>query len=198
LRTALLSRFGGSQPATVTAVEPPGTVRLDDGTRVSADVVVLATGAWTAAVLRASGIPAALRTKHIQVCRYRAYHPGLPAFVDETSGLYGRPDEPGVVLLGLPSDRWDVDPAGPVADPALEARVRATAAERLPGVGLRPTGRVVSAADCYSEPAGLALRPAGRGLWTFSGGSGAAAKIALAASRFAAAELTTTMTYTGG
>jgi hypothetical protein len=54
-----------------------------------------------------------------------------------------------------------------------------------------PPPRTFAAADCYHDPAGLALRPVttGSALYTFTGGSGGAAKAALATSRAAAAAL---------
>jgi glycine/D-amino acid oxidase-like deaminating enzyme len=209
LRHAVLARLGAAgvvpERATVTAAGPDGTLRLADG-RPLRGVVVLATGAGTPQLLAANGIAhpsGVLRTKHIQVGRYPATGTGMPAFVDETSGLYGRGDGTGAVLLGLPSTRWDVAAQDPPEDPTLEARTRATAARRLPGLVTGPATRIVSAADCYhlptgGDPGGLALRTLGPGLWTFTGGSGAAAKIALSASRVAAAELSRTLTVHGG
>ena len=210
LRHAALARLDAAgvpapEPATVTAVTPEGELRLADGRRLYG-VVVLATGAGTPDLLRASplangtGVP---RTKHIQVGRYPATGLELPAFVDETSGLYGRTDGTGFMLLGVPSPHWDVAASGPPADPAVETTVRATAARRLPGVVAGPATRIVSAADCYhpsagADPGGLALRALGPALWTFTGGSGGAAKIALSASRVAAAELTRMLTVHGG
>ncbi|MEU5827978.1 NAD(P)/FAD-dependent oxidoreductase [Micromonospora tulbaghiae] len=169
-------------------------VELRDGRRLTGDLVVVAAGAWTPRLLRAAGLPTSLRTKHIQYAHHATGRDDLPCFVDETSGLYGRPAGPGRVLLGLPSDRWDVDPPVPEPDADLAARVRAVAARRLPGVDLRPAGPPVSAADCYSEPAGLALRHVAGAVHTFTGGSGGAAKTVLAASRLAATALLNTRT----
>ncbi|WP_431874949.1 NAD(P)/FAD-dependent oxidoreductase [Micromonospora marina] len=169
-------------------------VELCDGRRLTGDLVVVAAGAWTPRLLRAAGLPTSLRTKHIQYARHVTGRAELPCFVDETSGLYGRPAGPGRVLLGLPSDRWDVDPPSPEPDAALAARVLAVAARRLPGLDPRPAGPPVSAADCYSEPAGLALRHVAGAVHTFTGGSGGAAKTVLAASRLAATALLHTRT----
>jgi glycine/D-amino acid oxidase-like deaminating enzyme len=204
LRHAVLARLDAAgvpapEPVTVAAATPDGELRLADGRRLHG-VVVLATGAGTPELLRASGLAdgtAVPRTKHIQVGRYPAAGPQTPAFVDETSGLYGRTDGTGFVLLGLPSPHWDVAASEPPADLDLEASVRATAAGRLPGLITEGATRIVTAADCY-QPGGLALRTLGPGLWTFTGGSGAAAKIALSASRVAAAELTRMLTVHGG
>ena len=165
------------------------TVELRDGRRLAGDLVVVAAGAWTPGLLRAAGLATSLRTKHIQYAHHAVRRADLPSFVDETSGLYGRPAGPGRLLLGLPSSRWDVDPAAPAPDAELAARVRAVAALRLPGLDPRPAGPPVSAADCYSEPPGLALRAVSGTVHTFTGGSGGAAKTALAASRRAASAL---------
>ncbi|MFJ5543086.1 NAD(P)/FAD-dependent oxidoreductase [Micromonospora chalcea] len=166
-----------------------GAVELRDGRRLTGDLVVVAAGAWTPGLLRAAGLPTTLRTKHIQYAHHRTGRADLPCFVDGTSGLYGRPAGPGRVLLGLPSDRWDVDPPAPAPDTALAARVLAVAARRLPGLDPRPDGPPVSAADCYSDPPGLALHAVAGAVHTFTGGSGGAAKTVLAASRLAATAL---------
>jgi hypothetical protein len=58
------------------------------------------------------------------------------------------------------------------------------------GVELGRPIRTVAAFDCYSDPPGLTLRPTSiPSVFTFTGGSGGAAKTALAASRLAAAAL---------
>lgn len=158
------------------------------------DAVVLATGAWTPAVLAAAGLPTGgLRTKQIQYSLVDgpAALCGLPVFIDDTSGLYGRPHEHGRLLLGLPCDRWDVDPGATRPDHELAGLVLATAAARLglpPAAGTAQT--VVAGFDCYHPTPGLALRPAGApGVHTFTGGSGGAAKSALVTSADAMAAL---------
>jgi hypothetical protein len=90
------------------------------------------------------------------------------------------------VLLGVPSARWD--PGALTVEPALVAASRALAESRF-GVTVGPPTSVVASADAYADPPVLALRPVRPGLWTFTGGSGGAAKYALAASRAAAAIL---------
>jgi glycine/D-amino acid oxidase-like deaminating enzyme len=160
------------------------------------DRVVLATGRWTGTLLRRSGLPAdGYRTKLIQYSVARMAGPPLPALVDDTSGLYGRSTPDGSALLGLPSRRWDIPPDAPVAVPALAARLVEIAAVRLPGRTLGPA-TVTAGADCYCEPPGLQLRPVADvpDLFTFTGGSGGAAKTALAASTVAARQLSTVLT----
>ncbi|MCX4749979.1 FAD-binding oxidoreductase [Kitasatospora sp. NBC_01287] len=162
--------------------------------------VVLATGPWTPALLARAGLPdQGLRSKQIQYTVLRGVRlpPGLGSFVDETSGLYGRPDGPDGLLLGLPTDRWDVDPVAPRPDPALAVRVLAVAQQRLrlpPGPGGRRHpghARTVAATDCYALSGGLMLRQlvGQERLFTFTGGTGGAAKTALTAARTAAEEL---------
>ena len=158
------------------------------------DAVVLAVGAWTPALLRASGLPAGgYRTRSIQYTVYDAGPVRPPAFTDEQTGLYGLPTADGGLLLGVPTSEWDAPPGAtsvtlPRPDPA--ARL---AAECFPRLKLGDARRRVGAADCYCDPPVLALRrvsgPVPR-LFTFTGGSGGCAKSALAASQRAADQLT--------
>jgi|GEM_PF-1235339 len=167
-------------------------VRLADGSVRGYDAVVVAAGAWTPRLLAAGGLDRdGLRTKQIQYSLHDVRLPGLGAFVEEVTGFYGRPAGRDTFLLGLPSQRWDVDPAAVEPDPALDGRVAAYARRRL-GVRLAgPPARTVASFDCYHEPPCLALRnaSAGSALFTFTGGSGGAAKVVLAASRDAAGRL---------
>lgn len=161
------------------------------------DAVVLATGPWTPHLLVASDLPAPLyRTKTISYTWYSATGAPWYCFVDETTGLYGLPSPDGQLALGLPSTDWDVDPDHPAADQALHRRAAELARSRFPRLRLESPHRVVTSADCYTEPSGLALRPVlddGTPLYTFTGGSGGAAKTALAASAVAARDLLATM-----
>ncbi|HEX5113991.1 MAG TPA: FAD-dependent oxidoreductase [Pseudonocardiaceae bacterium] len=143
--------------------------------------VVVAAGAWSRDL-----VGGALTTRHIQYGVYPARVAGLPSFVDETSGLYGRPAAAGRTLLGISSDRWGLRPEEISPDRDLSARVTACATDRL-GMRVRPE-RVVASFDCYCESAGLELRRAGDAL-TFTGGSGGAAKSVVAASRLASRDL---------
>ncbi len=182
LRDTTLARLGPAvQHTKVTSVAP---LILADGSRPSHDVVVVAAGAWTPRLVDAGG---ALRTKHIQYAVCLAVLPTLGAFVDELTGLYGRPLSGELMLLGVPTDRWDVDPAAVAPDPDRLDTLRDAARQRF-AADVTPV-RWVASADCYTDLGGLALRQAGTGLFTFTGGSGGAAKTALAASRQAAAHL---------
>lgn len=179
-------------PRPVTGIRPDPAVELADGVR-RFDAVVLATGPWTPRLLADWGLgDQRLRTRQIQYTLGRARLPGLGAFVDETSGLYGRPVSSRLFLLGLPIDRWQVTPEEVTADRGLAHRVAPLAARRLgltawPG----PGARTVTSLDCYAPHGGLRLRGClpGVAVHTFTGGSGGAAKTALAAARRAAAEL---------
>ncbi|WP_412538116.1 FAD-dependent oxidoreductase [Longispora sp. K20-0274] len=159
----------------------------------SADLTVVAAGAWTGALLRASGLPAAgYRTKSIQYAVHPVEGPRPGQFVDGATGLYGRPDGAYGLLLGLPTDLWDVDPDRPPTTPALADRARRLAGERFPGLRIGPARLRIGSADGYCDEPGLALRPVGppgSGVFTFCGGAGGSAKTALAASRRAAARL---------
>lgn len=180
--------------AAVTGARDDPAVVLADGRVRRCDALVLAAGPWTPRLLDEWDLPGQrLRTKQIQYTLGRAAPPGLGAFVDDTSGLYGRPVSARLFLLGLPSDRWQVDPAEVAADPMLARRVTLRAAQRLglaawPGAG----SRTVASLDCYpAGRGGLRLRGVlpGSSVFTFTGGSGGAAKTALFAARRAAAEL---------
>jgi glycine/D-amino acid oxidase-like deaminating enzyme len=85
--------------------------RLTAATAREYDAVVLAAGAWTPALLRASGLPAGgYRTRSIQYTVYDAGPVRPPAFTDEETGLYGLPTADGGLLLGVPTREWDVPP----------------------------------------------------------------------------------------
>jgi glycine/D-amino acid oxidase-like deaminating enzyme len=181
------------RPESVVTVDPSPSVHLGNGVTVRYDAVVIAAGAWTPGLLAASGVPAGgLTTKQIQYSIHPVRLPGLGAFVDDITGLYGRPSN-GQFLLGLPCDRWGVDPAHVRPDTKLAHRVARQAALQF---GLDTAGapvRVVASSDCYHESPGLLLREtvAGTALLTFTGGSGGAAKNVRAASRTAAGQLLT-------
>jgi glycine/D-amino acid oxidase-like deaminating enzyme len=157
------------------------------------DVAVLAAGAWTPSLLVRNGFdPCGLRTKSIQYTVHRVEGLRPPPFVDETTGLYGRPTSDGGLLLGLATQEWDVPPGRPALTADLHREAARMARNLLPHLALLPPAVSVSATDCYCDPPGLSLRPVserGGAVWTFTGGSGGSAKTALAASRLAAEHL---------
>ncbi|WP_377269077.1 FAD-dependent oxidoreductase [Peterkaempfera sp. SMS 1(5)a] len=193
-RTAVLHRLADQGvpvlPTEVRQVTDQAAVLLSDGTRHRFDLVVAAAGGWTPALL--PELDGSFRTKRIQYGTYRLDRPVPDVFVDDNSGLYGRPHGAGGLLLGLGSEDWDVPPDGLPPDLALARQVAAAGAELLqvPPESLRPD-RLVASSDCYAPSGGPRLRtvPRTRGVFTFTGGSGGAAKTAPAASRTAAAEL---------
>lgn len=196
LREAVLADFGrmGGRlvPSAVGDIrpEPDGTVSwVIGGRRRSYELAVMAAGPWTPTLLGSAGY----RTKLIQhgIYEVAAEAPLTCAFVDETTGLYGRPGHGGRLLLGVPAKEYDVDPGRPRPRPALVRRTTELANLTFPGLGLGEPAQVVAAADCYCDPPGLRLRAVGSvpNLLTFTGGSGGAAKTALAASRTAARDL---------
>ena len=194
LRAGILARVRAAvHEIAVAGVTPVPTVRLCDGAERRFDAVVVTAGAWSVRLLTDAGTPPdGLRTKRIQYSVHAGCPAGLGAFVDETSGLYGRPTSDGGMLVGLPSDEWDVDPGASAPDRALADRVADGVRTRFGAPVLAAAAiRTVASFDCYADPPGLALRPAAAGsaLFSFTGGSGGAAKTVLAASRRAAQEL---------
>ncbi|HKN96323.1 MAG TPA: FAD-dependent oxidoreductase, partial [Pseudonocardiaceae bacterium] len=193
LRSAVLSwlreHVVDVRVADVREVTATADVVLWDGTAARFDSVVVAAGAWTPA-LAADGH--GLRTKRIQYAVYPGTVPGLGAFVDENSGLYGCVYDEKSLLLGRSTDEWDVSPSRVIVDPELAAGVGVAAAALflLASAALVPT-RMCTAADCYVVSGGLRLRPvpSTEQVFTFTGGSGGAAKTVLAASRQAADRL---------
>jgi glycine/D-amino acid oxidase-like deaminating enzyme len=174
----------------LTASAPTCTVA---GRRHEYDVVVVAAGQWSGSLLGTSGHPAQrYRTKSIQYAIYETGDWQPPIFVDETTGLYGRPTADGGLLLGLPVDLWDVDPDKPVITPIVHDEAARLARLRFPGLDLGPAKRRVGSADCYADRPILSLRRVIDGdhrLFTFTGGAGGSAKTVLAASHRAAIQL---------
>jgi glycine/D-amino acid oxidase-like deaminating enzyme len=187
--------------ATLEAVSgaPAGPLRVQAaGPAREYDVVVLAVGAWTGRLLRANGLPdQPYRTKAIQYTVYATGPWRPPCFVDERTGLYGKPAAGDGLLLGVPTTEWDVPPGRAPVTAAVHERAAKLAGTHLPLLRLGEVRARVSAADCYCDPPILCLRAvagAHPGLLTFTGGSGGAAKTVLAASHRAAATLTRSAT----
>lgn len=150
------------------------------------ELVIVAAGPWTPALLGT----AEYRTKQVQHGIYETASPVTHAFVNERTGLFGRPVPDGRLLLGVPSDRYGVDPEHLHLDDSLVRRTAELAAAAFPDLRLPEPAQVVVAADCYTDPPGLRLRATSvPNLLTFTGGSGGAAKTALAASHEAALDL---------
>jgi glycine/D-amino acid oxidase-like deaminating enzyme len=171
-----------------------GTVAVwASGRRAEYDIAIVAAGAWTPRVLVANGLSARdYRTRSIQYTVYQTLGWRPPAFVDETTGLYGKPAANDGFLLGVATREWDVVPGPRPVTAEVHARARALVSARLPWLTLGPARASVNATDCYCQPPVLALRsvPSTAGaVLTFTGGSGGSARTALAASRAAADQL---------
>ncbi|HEY0638774.1 MAG TPA: FAD-dependent oxidoreductase, partial [Pseudonocardiaceae bacterium] len=157
------------------------------------DVVVVAAGPWTGALLRSAGLPhEGYRTKSIQYSLHPTGGWRPPHFVDGVTGLFGRPTDDGGLLLGLPTDLWDIDPAAPPTTPDLRDEATRLARARFPTLDVGDATEQVGSVDCYAERPVLALRPvldSTHRLFTFSGGAGGSVKTALAAGQRAALQL---------
>lgn len=200
LRHAVLADGGARRRVTVHTgavgrVEPGpvgGARCAIDGRSHDYDMVVLATGAWTGAVLAATGYPETdFRVQSIQYSVHRTGSWRPPMFVDECIGVFGRPTADGGLLLGRPTGLWSVDPDAPPTTPHLHDSAATLATDRFPRLRLTGVLRRVSSADCYAATPILALRPVADQprLFTFTGGAGGSVKTALAASHRAAAQL---------
>ena len=163
------------------------------GRRYGFDIGVLAAGAWTPSVLRAAGLDATgLTTKSIQYTIHRASGALPTGFVDDRTELFGKPVPGDRLLLGLPTTGWAASPSGVAPDLELSARAAELASARFPGLPCTRRSSRSPPSTVTPTPACSTLRPVpdtdGR-LFTFTGGSGGAAKTVLAASRRAAIQL---------
>ncbi len=200
-RRALLAQLAGenrvriiTSPARPVAGLPDGPPRCQvDGAIRAYDRVVIAAGAWTPALLAGMGVPREHcgQVKGIQYGLFPASGALPTFFVDEATGLYGRPLSPRAMLLGVPITEYGGPADGGAPEPDLAERASALAADRLPHLKLGVASTVTRSADCYRQPFTLTLAPVDRrsGFFTFTGGSGGAAKTVLAASRHAATRL---------
>lgn len=96
------------------------------------DNVILCTGAWSPTLTKHLQVQTSekLRSKCIQVniIESETNIGSIPAFIDLSTGTYGRPDEAHTALIGCPVDAWDVDPdimQSPVQQQQIEALTRA-------------------------------------------------------------------------
>ncbi len=159
----------------------------------AADIVVVAAGAWSRDLLKDLGSAAALRSKRIAYNFFRlSGAPGHPAFIDDTTGVYGRPHEPGTSLIGMALEEWDVPLEPAVVDPSTSAAVHDAALRRAPWLkGARVAGGV-GGFDAYT-PDGHALLGFDdqvEGLFLATGCSGGGFKMALGIGQRVAAALT--------
>ncbi|MGQ0772941.1 MAG: NAD(P)/FAD-dependent oxidoreductase [Pseudonocardiales bacterium] len=160
---------------------------------VAADIVVVAAGAWSRDLLKGLGLAVPLRTKRIQYNFLRvAGAPRHPAFIDDTTGVYGRPHELDTSLIGMGLDEWDVS-LGPTAiNPVTSAAIHDAAIQRAPWLKGATVAGGVSGFDAYT-PDGHALLGFDdqvQGLFLATGWSGGGFKMALGIGQRVAAALT--------
>ncbi|WP_433204379.1 FAD-dependent oxidoreductase [Dactylosporangium sp. CS-047395] len=175
LRAAVLADLAGRPRVTVAprlAGEP--------------DVLIYAAGAWTPALLARAGLDGlGLKVKAIRYTVHQCRGPLPPIFSD--GPLYGIPLGGDLLLAGVAGDEWGAAPGAPPPRPVAD--VARMLRRRLPGLRLGPPVRRADATDCYADPPVLRLRDVpgtGGRVLAFTGGSGGAAKTALAASTLAA------------
>lgn len=104
---------------------------------VTAELVVLTTGAWSSALLRDSGLQSHLRPYRVQalVTAPLKALPTLPMFHELPEGYYFRPDQDGL-LLGDGTEEREVDPAGynANADFGLLSEIASWISRRVPSL----------------------------------------------------------------
>ncbi|WP_432972608.1 FAD-dependent oxidoreductase [Dactylosporangium sp. CA-233914] len=193
--TAVLDDGGGRidpgalRDAVLADLADRATARVAPRLAGEPDVLVYAAGAWTPGLLARAGLPTlGLRVKAIRYTVHRCRGPLPPIFSD--GPLYGIPLDDGHLLAGVAAEEWGVTPGAP--PPRPPADVAAMLRRRLPGLRLGPPVRRADATDCYADPPVLRLREVpgtGGRVRAFTGGSGGAAKTALAASAKAAEQI---------
>jgi glycine/D-amino acid oxidase-like deaminating enzyme len=165
-----------------------GGVRLDDGSEVEAEHVVVSAGAWTPVLLPWLGDvlrPVGQPVIHFGVSRpddYRGLH--FPPYAADTSGSgwYGFPAlEDGRLKLGHHGDGTIVHPddRGTVSEAHID-RARGFLAESLPALGDAPVvgTRICLYCDAVDGDLLIAPDPEREGLVVASGGSGHGFKFA--------------------
>lgn len=162
------------------------------GQRWPAKRVVLAGGAWNAALLRPLGIDAGLELRTIQVSRVSDPGPpgtvSLPCFLDLRTPGFGRPDPEGGAWIGsasvagldpLTDTTWQADEA---------ARTLRAVAGRLPAVAAGELAGGLRASDAYTPDrrGRLGFCPGVAGLFLACGWGGTGFKLAPAIGEMAA------------
>ncbi|MGH3979774.1 MAG: NAD(P)/FAD-dependent oxidoreductase [Pseudonocardiaceae bacterium] len=159
----------------------------------AADIVVVAAGAWSRDLLTGMGLAVPLRSKRVQYNLFRV--PGAPrhpAFIDDTTGVYGRPHEPGTSLIGMALDEWDVALRPAAIDPSTSAAIHDAAQQRASWLKGATVAGGASGFDAYT-PDGHALLGFDdqvEGLFLATGWSGGGFKMALGVGQRVAAALT--------
>jgi sarcosine oxidase subunit beta len=108
------------------------------GATYTSPVVVVAAGAWSKQLLRASGFPLPLapyRTQAAVLTVPEGVPETAPSFDDLDSDVYARPEENGRLLAGDGTERVEADPETfvPTGDPEFVAHLAESFEGRLPG-----------------------------------------------------------------
>lgn len=201
--SATAKAYLGSAIARGAAVVAPGQVRTIrwDGNRVRgvctdegelvARAVVLAAGCGVAGLLPAQArARLGLHTRRIRYALLSWPTRPLPALVDGTNGMWGRPVDADRLLVGRPVDEWDVPPgSGSSISAAQLAYIRGGGADRWPGLSSAPLVGARWGTDLYRAEGPL-LGPLPRelspGLVLAGAWSGGGFKVAPAAGEAAA------------
>jgi sarcosine oxidase len=169
-------------------IQPPAArfvdaVDTEDGSRIAADRIVFATGAWLPTVFPHLLAGRIRPTRQVVVYFGTASGDGRfqagrwPAWIDFPSGIYGTPDVEGRgVKVGIDAHGPSIDPdrAERLADPLSIATARAWLARRIPALADAP---VVEARVCQYENTAtgdflIDRHPDHANVWIVGGGSG--------------------------
>ncbi len=167
---------GGAREERAAATPEDRGVRLDDGRRLDADVVVWACGGWLAGLFPEH---VALRTTH-QDLYFLDGGPawrGVPGWVDYDGAFYGTGDVDGLGIKLAPDTEGPPlapDAPLPATRAETEAAMRAYAARRFPALRDAPLSwsrscRYEITADSHFI---AAPHPEHDGVWLLGGGSG--------------------------
>jgi sarcosine oxidase subunit beta len=167
--------------------------------RIEAPLVVLAGGAWGSAPAAHLGVQIPVTPRRIGIAQKRlpgAGVPGsgtqLPTCIDDTTGIYFRPDGEDRFFFGVASNP-DME-LGRDVEPLTAAEVTAAAAavgRRIPAAATAPLTGARSGFDGYTPDKRPVVGPAGpEGLYLALGFSGGGFKLAPAVAELAAVEIT--------
>lgn len=161
--------------------------------RIWTPLVVLAAGAWSATLAAGVGVDLPITPRRIGLAQAstRLAAADLPVCIDDTTGVYFRPDDSGDLLFGVPSD--PVVGAGnrpaALAQEEIEA-ARSAAAERVPRLAAAAVVGSRAGLDGYTPDGRPAIGAAGPpGLYLCAGFSGGGFKIAPTVGELVAAEI---------
>lgn len=157
---------------------------------ISAAEVVLATNAWGAGLLAATGVTVPLSTGRVGWAAVDgADLPAVDVTIDDTIGTYFRPWGEHGVLYRVPMDERGGSPGTP-SGPVRTGHARALVAQRVPALAERAVTASGSALESYTPDGKPVLGRAGPGgLYLALGPSGGGFKAAPAIGLAVAAEL---------